>query len=260
MDKIVLFRTYDTDSELELSIAKKYFNTTQQRNNITNKLVIPRYSALPFYKELELDLASNHSKLINSYKEHLFISDLMNYYPHVSQYTPRTYTRLEDLPEQGPFILKGQTNSMKHLWGSHMFANNKQEAILVYLRLQEDSLISQQNIYIRDFLPFNQLTIGINGQPIINEWRVFCYKSNILSYGFYWTNFLEYKPYKYLPKEALELVTKLITIVSNHTNFYVLDIAEYNNEWKLIEINDGSMSGLSDSNPEELYSNLLKNV
>jgi hypothetical protein len=41
----------------------------------------------------------------------------------------------------------------------------------------------------------------------------------------------------------------------------VLDIGELEtNEWILIEMNDGQMSGLSNNNPEILYKNLKKEL
>jgi len=57
----------------------------------------------------------------------------------------------------------------------------------------------------------------------------------------------------------LNLVDTLMTIVSPHVNFYVLDIAQtaFGN-WILIEINDGQMSGLSENDPDRLYYNLRR--
>jgi len=66
----ILYR--DTDQyfeEDELIHIKKYFNCTNSRTNIpNNSLVIGRYSVLPFYKELENDLANRKCKLINTTK------------------------------------------------------------------------------------------------------------------------------------------------------------------------------------------------
>ena len=43
------------------------------------------------------------------------------------------------------------------------------------------------------------------------------------------------------------------------TNFFVMDIARTaEGKWIIIELNDGQQSGLSNVDPEELYSNLAK--
>lgn len=47
--------------------------------------------------------------------------------------------------------------------------------------------------------------------------------------------------------------------VSPHINFFVMDVARTEDgKWLLIELNDGQMSGLSENNPEVLYSKLSR--
>jgi hypothetical protein len=67
MEIKILFRK-DLDTEGEFEIAKQYFPVVESRMNIHDSLVLARYSALPFYNELEEDLTYNNSKLINSYR------------------------------------------------------------------------------------------------------------------------------------------------------------------------------------------------
>lgn len=76
MKPAVLFRKgFDEESEFE--VCRRHFDTYQQRTEIPNKrLVIGRYSVLPYYKELSLDLDYNGSKLINTYKQHCNIADM----------------------------------------------------------------------------------------------------------------------------------------------------------------------------------------
>jgi len=43
-----------------------------------NSLVFGRYSVLPFYKDIDIELQTiKNSKLVNSYKEHLYISNML---------------------------------------------------------------------------------------------------------------------------------------------------------------------------------------
>ena len=62
-----------------------------------------------------------------------------------------------------------------------------------------------------------------------------------------------------LDDEGYEFAKKVGRIAADYVNFYVLDIAQKENgDWVLIEVNDGQMSGLSEIDPHELYSNLKK--
>lgn len=50
-------------------------------------------------------------------------------------------------------------------------------------------------------------------------------------------------------------------IVSQNTNFYVVDIAETKfGEWIVIELNDGQMSGLSDIDAAWFYNALYEKL
>ena len=52
-----------------------------------------------------------------------------------------------------------------------------------------------------------------------------------------------------------------ITKIGNKSNFYVIDVAQkQDGNWTVIELNDGSMSGLSCNDPELLYGNLLNTI
>ena len=254
MKPIIYFRG-SLSEENELNIAKQYFDVVESRVGVKNKLVIPRYSALPFYKELEYDVEIQGSKLINSYEQHKYIADF-EYYNDIRDYTPETYFSFQDIPDNGMFVVKGKTNSRKFHWNSLMFAEGKQNAILVACDLQRDALISQQDIIVREFVPLEKVDDGINGLPISNEWRFFCYKNETLSYGFYWSEVTD-KKRPDIDDEAFELIESVKPILSDRVNFFVVDVAKTNSgQWIVIECNDGQQSGLSANDPHILYKKL----
>lgn len=252
---IILFRK-DMNTEEEFEIAKNYFDVVEYRSQIpTNSLVIPRYSALPFYKELEQDIIYLGSTIVNSFREHSYIADFQ-YYWDIEDLTPKTYFKLEDIPNGGPYVVKGVTNSRKHLWNELMFAPNRKRAIEIALELQKDSLIGQQDIIVREFEQLKILEIGVTGTLFANEWRFFCFKDKILSNGYYWTCS---DVRGEINDKGIDLVKEVIKRVEGKVNFYVIDIAEKENgDWIVIEMNDGQMSGLSENNPHDLYSNMRK--
>lgn len=260
MNKI-LFRD-GFDWKLEESAANNYFTCVNSRMDIqSGDLVIPRFSALPFFKELENDILKAGARLINSRLEHEYIADLGQWYPDLESITPRTWYELHHIPDKGPFVLKGETNSKKYNWRTHMYAEGKPEAIQVHSRLCEDSLIAQQKIYIREYIPLRRLADGLQGLPITNEFRFFFYKTNILSGGFYWsshTDELKESGANLDPAQVPEkLLKKIADVVSEHATYFVADLAETDTgEWILIELNDGTMSGISENDPDVLYRNL----
>ena len=109
--------------QVELEAARMYFHVLENRSDVLRlhhrpdgQVVIPRYSALPYYQELEYDMTSCGLSLINTYAQHRYVADLQNWYYDFEDLTPKTWFRASDVPstEEGPFILKGATNSRKH--------------------------------------------------------------------------------------------------------------------------------------------------
>lgn len=261
MKPVVLFRESLAD-EKEIWACTKWFPVYTQRAQVyKGDLVIPRYSALPFYKELEEDVEYLGGKLINSHAEHLYVADLQNWYYDLEGLTPQTWFKLHEVPKNaGPFVLKGATNSKKHAWNTHMYAENWDKASEVYGKLISDGLVGSQEIYIREYVPLRKLAQGFQGLPIAEEYRFFVYKGVILTGGFYWSEWWDDLPNKEdispgnVPREFLE---KVMIRVDGNISFYVIDVARTEEgNWIVIELNDGQQAGLSMNNADTLYKNL----
>lgn len=269
MKPIVLYRN-DVDWRQEAEVVRKYFECTNTRMILKNNLVIARFSALPFYEEQERDFLYSGCQMINTYQQHRYIADLGNWYMDLAEFTPDTWDELYKIPDEGPFILKGETNSKKYFWNTHMFAKDKKAAIEVHGRLMSDSMLQYQKIYIRKYIPLEVLAEGLQGLKITREYRFFVYKKTVLSGGFYWSSHSEdireagisIDPDE-VPREFLNAIIDKIqnTELSEPPTYYVIDVAKTaDGKWILIELNDGSMSGLSDNDPDILYSNLKKEL
>lgn len=260
MKPIILFRA-DHDTEHELEVAQHYFTVREIRSSIpANRLVIGRYSVLPFYKELEEDIECGGSKLINTHKQHRYIADMGNWYRDLVLYTPKTWTRLEAVPPDAyPIIIKGETNSKKFLWDTHMFAPTMREAVDVVSNLTNDGIIGDQSLYFRQYVPLKKYLNGFRNMPVTKEFRCFVLDGQVLTKAFYWSNYLddieqltgELPDPKDIPAQFLQTV---IDQVGKNARFYVIDVAQTEEgEWIVIELNDGQMSGLSMTDPDELY-------
>ncbi len=260
---VIYFRP-DIAFEDELSAAKKHFQVAERRTAISSgSLVIPRYSALPFNKELCEDVEALGGKVINTYREHCYVADLRNWYYDLGELTPRTWFALDQIPTEGPFILKGQTNSKKHQWSSHMFASNRYEATEVFTRLAADGFVGYQQIYVRQYVPLVRLADGLNGLPISEEYRFFVLDGQVVDAGFYWSSHTAdlprvYDPYKEVPAEFINTV---ISKVSKKIRFWVFDVArKTDGDWIVVELNDGQQSGLSDIDPGRFYQTLKQRL
>lgn len=268
MKPIILYRE---DSEIkdlpdEIEAIKRYFEATPRRTveEMHNRVVIGRYSVLPYYRELEGDLKVVGSRLINSYHQHCYIADVMQWASgDLEGLTPRTWTDREMhlLPDDGTqFVLKGQTNSCKFNWDTHMFAPTTRDVVEVYSRLKEDLLLAHQEIYIREYIPLKRHFTSLRGLPISEEFRFFVACGRILSGGFYWSNFTEEFPKGRVPSPndvPRTFLQEVVERIDNRATFYALDVAKTEDgRWIVIELNDGQQSGLSDNDPMELYRNL----
>jgi len=261
MNPLILFRN-SIEVEEEFGLLK----TTPWRDHVVERLllvprdslVVGRYSVLPYYQEVEAELALVDSKLVNSYQEHRYIADIENWYDDLSDVTPRTwFCEWDRLPSLHSYVVKGHTNSRKFCWNRQMFCQTREDVPRVIASLMDDSLVRDQGVCVRQYIPLRQFDVGINGLPVTNEWRCFFYRKTLLAYGYYWSNFEDIQPYQDLPGEAMGLLDTVAERVAQHTNFFVVDIAETaDGQWIVIELNDGSMSGTSCVDVVKLYTRL----
>lgn len=252
----VLFRKSIAE-EGEFDTCRKYCNTVESRLDCNDETVVARYSCLPYYNELTKDLTARNCTLINSLNQHNWIAKF-EWYDAIKEYTPQTWFSEREVRlsgYEGPFVIKGKTNSRKHQWRTHMYAANIDELYRVANELHNDGLIGYQDLIYRKFEPLETFEYGLNGLPFTNEWRFFLYKQEIIAYGYYWAT--AEKTDWPSDIESILLVKKLAAICSNYTNFYVLDVAKtQEGKWILIEVNDGQMSGLSCIDGDLFYKNL----
>jgi len=281
----LLFRAA-LDEEKEAVVAAKYFRVETQRSACgprrhqpdrppdrlePTETVIGRYSVLPFYKELEKDLQLNGCQLVNTYRQHQFIADLREWYEVLEGLTPKTWFRVEDVPDDvAECVVKGATNSRKELWKTHMFATTKAEVIEVAGRLMNDTLIGSQSIYVREFVKFRVLsTPGPNYRPywstapLTEEYRFFIYRNQIVASGFYWASRLDELvngiPTANNSKEMLAFVEQVISRIGDNASAYVVDVGVLEDgSFQVVELNDFQMSGLSCIDPEIFYSRLAQ--
>ncbi len=262
----ILYRPghYDMDDS-ELGSAKVFFDCFHQRTAIrAGDLIIPRYSYLPFPESLQADCDYVSAELINPIKQHRYAADIRLWGEDMGELTPKTWYRIEDIDQDGPYVLKGKTNSRKFDWKTHMFAKDRAAASEVAWRLQTDGLIGggSQDVYIRKYVPLKTFMVGINDLPVTNEFRFFVAYGEVLCGAYYWANYSADLPSipqaSEVPRDFLNLAIKR---VGANISFYAIDVAQTaEGGWIVIEVNDGCMSGLSENNADMLYGRLRDTI
>jgi len=278
----IYYREGLTDSEEQIAMVNAGFQTSsiigsfRERKNTS--LVIPRYSALPYAKETWIELGLAGLTPINTLQQFRYTADIQEWYEDLQEFTFHTVFDVSRIPQQDQrkWVLKGQTNSLKHLWGTHMLAEGKQGVLDVLCRLQDDSLLSTQKIVARVYEPLVTYTHGPHGIPITNEWRSFWLGDVPLGTGYYWHNYLTENGREVYDEQtgnlhqpcftdqAREVLKKAALVLKERHGerfFYCLDVAELETgEWKIVELNSGEMAGLADVSPGIMYGNLQREL
>lgn len=262
MDYIIWYRDALIENHRnEKEAMEKYFHCVDSRVKIeAGQNVIARYSALPYYEEQAYDIDCIGARLINSFKQHQWVADIRNWYEELKGFTPKTWPGLDWIDEDGPYVLKGMTNSRKQKWRTHMYAENRKVAADIYWELLTDPLFqdTKQDIVIRKFERLYTYFSGINGMPITKEFRFFVFKGKIISGGYYWSQYINDLPEEpninEVPREFLD---EVISRVGNNINFWLLDVGQKDDgDWIVIELGDAQCGGLSCNDPFILYKNL----
>ncbi len=226
----------------------------------SSAFVVSRYRLLPYPAELHAELKSMDATPCQPLGAHTFLADATRWSETLAGLTPPVFGHWHGL-EPGAYVLKGKTNSRKQQWNTCMFAPTVDDVPRIAANLLADSFIADQGIIVRPYVPLRQLGEGLNGLPICNEWRFFCWEGSPFASGFYWGSHEELAPCTAAPAEAAELAyraARYIRDAGRAVRFLVVDVAETAaGEWIVVEVNDGEMSGLACIEPEGFYANLL---
>lgn len=244
----------------EDAAARRYFTVANSLGEIApGRLVVGRYSLSPFYEAIEQQLAQQSCVLLNSYEQHRVAADLGRWYELLADMTFDTWNDLDHVPDEIPLVVKGETNGRKHSWSETFYAADKQQAADLAGKLRSDPLLARQQLYFRAFTPLNTL-IPSDGKhpPIVEEYRFFVLDRTVLASGFYWA-----QHYERLLAAGVTLAPQLvpadflaevISRIGGLIRFYAVDIARAaDGRWFVVEVNDGSSSGLATIDPDSFY-------
>ena len=256
----------------ELDAVKAIFGEENVSYRLTdiqkNHIVIPRFRAIPFGKELEAEVANMGASLINSYREHRSIADMWNWVNPLAEagLTAPAYRASEvnthNLPENEWFV-KGETNSIKNRWFECCYAPTTKDLPTIINNNRNDTYVGTQEIIIRPFQHYRQIGTAVDNRPVFNERRCFVLGNELISYADYWASLPEFKTPALDESQFQKTIDTAIRITSEMglAPFRVIDVAEYpDGSWQVVELNDGVMSGLSENNPNVVWSAVAKHI
>lgn len=260
--KIFVLHPSDFDQKQTQAMEKAGISHGDNIENIEpGSLVFPRHRAIPFSKLVQEEIEGMRAHLINSSAEHEYISDSTKWRGSLRHGIPYwSGDNIDAIPHEGPFFVKGETNALKNEWGKYCYAPNKEELAQVVENNKNNPLLQNQKIIVQPFLKFKKLgKNNNNGQPVINEWRYFTLNGEIMGSGFYWSQQKTEIAPSFVGSE--KIVKETLEDIGNRAKFVAIDVAELESgEWKVIELNDGNMSGLCGVNAETLWQNISKSI
>lgn len=261
-------RTVLDPGELEAAGAAGFQLAESVMEVPTGALVLARHTMWPWPRRLQRDLAYRDATLVNGVGAYAYCDSPVSWTYDLAQagaeppLTPRLWSRLEDAPATGPFILKG-AHADKSRW-ARMYAATRAEAATLWSELRADTGYRNQDLVLREYVPLRELGDGYGGCPVADEYRVFCYRGVELSRGFYWdpddaTKTAPVGP-EAIPHDFLTAARAAI-VAGGHVDYYTLDVAlRADGGWTVIEVSDGQRAGLSCNDPLGLYENLYKEL
>ena len=239
-------------------------HTLLDRNELPgDAIIISRYSCLPFYAEMENEIVEMGSRLVTSYADHLYLSG-MKWYDTLKGLTPTTWFDLGEVEKTDHgYVVKGLCYSRKFHWDTYMRAEDLLELNDVIDRLGFGDLVRNQELAIREFVPLRSYGTHENGLPITEEWRCFFAGTTPIASGFYWSKSDKADDRGVIPEEAQDLAQCVADQIDGDLQsddaLLAIDVAQTEEGgWILIEINNGSMAGLSAIDPEHFYTQLQK--
>lgn len=267
------FSTLEANSPEELEAVQETFGPLGAVELLADlkpgALVIPRFRAIPFGDLLEAEIKNAGCTLINTFAQHATIANtyawthLLDGSDGRQALTPRSYglDAMAYLPE-GEWFVKGETNSLKNQWLQASYAPTTKALPLVVSRLLEDAYVGSQAVVIKPFQKYRRLATAVNHQPVFHERRAFVLDGKVLTDAFYWTSWEdEIGPVTYDEAAYQTVLLQAIERVNHLARFMVIDLAEYeDNSWGVVELNDGSMSGLSSNDATTLWQNFKKQI
>jgi hypothetical protein len=242
---------------------EQFFRCQHPWERPTSISAIARLGAHPKYAELYSALEAEGIYLIHTPQQQQKCSELPEWYPLLSDLTPRSiwFTEkptAEQILEafEFPLFLKGARQTSKHQKSLSIIESR--EALSTALAAYErDPILWWQPIVCREYVKLRPVSGGHEDTiPSSFEFRTFWWKGQFAGAGRYW---FQVDPYVWTAAEEHDALAIAQTAASRlDVPFLVVDVAQRaDGQWIVIEVNDGQESGYAAVSPFQLWRNIL---
>ena len=227
--------------------------------------VLLRVGAIDDFASLASSLNNMGMTLLFTQEQHERSSMLENWYPLLADYTPfsRVYERLPPLEQvlqefTFPIFVKGNRQTGHHKKSQSIIANAAMYESLA-AQWNTDKYLHWQKAVVRNFVPLK--TVDDKSFPDMipasHEFRIFFWKKRIVGIGRYWCMVGDYSLDERDRERVLHLAQQAADIVD--VPFLGVDIAKtQDNDWIVIEVNDGQESGYAGIDRYTLWKTILE--
>jgi hypothetical protein len=222
---------------------------------------ILRIGAIINYAEKVEELLSRGLMVVNTPENHLRASELSEWYPIISEFTPQslcqeTFPSVEEVERSfdWPVFVKGSRQTSRHN-PELSIAHNGHEYVELENRYRTDPILRWQKVAVREFMNLQTVPGNVPGKikPSL-EFRSFWWYGVCVGWGPYWYQ---------VPVYDASDITKGLEIAEEaarrlNVPFLVVDIARtVDGRWIIIECNDAQESGYAGIVPQVLWRNIL---
>lgn len=224
---------------------------------------VGRFGVTTNYRELYLKLKSVGISLIHTPEQYHLCSELTEWYPKLSDLTPRSvwFSTLPSVSEvkylfDWPIFVKGSRQTSRHSAELSIIHSPKQfERMLeVY---QNNPILHWQPLVCREYVNLRSVP-GKTGEkiPPAFEFRTFWWYGVCVGAGPYWAAYSNYQWTRVEEYEALSVAQTAAERLK--VPFLVVDIAQtIDGQWIVIECNDGQESGYTGIAPISLWQTIV---
>lgn len=242
---------------------REFFNVNSVMSD-PKKTVVASIGAIQDYESVYYKLKSNGIKLIHSPQQHNRCSNLSNWYPLLTDLTPKSviYNTLPNSEQiesdlGWPIFVKGDRQTSQHKKSLSIIEGpNQFKKLLDYWK--DDNILNWQRMVCREYVKLIKVDDSLFDRiPSSYEFRLFFWKQNLVGIGKYW---FEGKDYR-LNNIDKNIVFLLGNEVAKRLNvdFLVVDIAKtIEGRWIVIEVNDGQESGYTAVEPYQMWNNIIQ--
>jgi hypothetical protein len=224
---------------------------------------VARVGAFGNYGEFYEDCTKLGINLVHSPKDHIRCSSLPEWYPHISDHTPRSrwyseipgFSKIQDEFEL-PIFIKGSRQTSKHKAAASIIRNEMEYDAATEI-FRSDPILRWQQFVCRELVPLRPISGGTKGKiPPSFEFRTFWWKGQLVGAGRYWYEANDYTWSQQERDVALEVARRAVTAL--HCAFLVVDLAQTTTgRWIIIECNDGMESGYAGASPFAIWQAII---